>query len=177
MSPLCNFLHTFSINYARFSQKKNTFGLCAAKVAGINIRLTLKKERNPIMAIIYDKVEKKSPISKEPKWYVSVKTIKQVDDKEVARLIADETTLNPQEALMAIAQLEKVMLNLLKGGYSVKLGDWASFSASVSSHGVDKPEDVNASLVKEVKANCRFSPSFKESLNRAEFVPATKFKP
>ena len=27
------------------------------------------------MAIIYDKVEKKSPISKEPKWYVSVNLV------------------------------------------------------------------------------------------------------
>lgn len=75
------------------------------------------------MAIIYDKVAKKSPQDKSVKWYASVKTIKQVDDKEVARLIADETTLNPNEALMAIAQLEKVLLNLLKSGYSVKMGD------------------------------------------------------
>lgn len=57
------------------------------------------------MAIIYDKVAKKSPQDKSVKWYASVKTIKQVDDKEVARLIADETTLNPKEAEMAIAQL------------------------------------------------------------------------
>lgn len=56
------------------------------------------------MAIIYDKVAKKNPINKSVKWYASVKTIKQVDDKEVARLIADETTLNPKEAEMAIAQ-------------------------------------------------------------------------
>lgn len=128
------------------------------------------------MAIIYDKVAKKNPITKTVQWYASVKTIKQVDDLEVARLIADETTLNPQEALMAIAQFEKVLLNLLKGGYSVKMGTWASFSASVTSRGVDTAAEVNAGLVKEVRANCRFSPSFKESLNRAEFVPAEKFK-
>lgn len=36
---------------------------------------------------------------------------------------------------MTIAQLEKVMLNLLKSGYSVKLGDRESFSATVSSNG------------------------------------------
>ncbi len=128
------------------------------------------------MAIIYDKVKKKNPMSGEVKWYVSAKTIKQVDDKEVARLIADETTLNPKEAEMAIAQLEKVMLNLLKNGYSVKMGDWASFSVTLSSHGVASAAEVDAKLVKGVNANCRFSPSFKESLNKAEFVPAAKFK-
>ena len=50
----------------------------------------------------------------------------------------DETTLTPKEAEMAIVQLEKVMLNLLNGGYSVKLGDWASFSATVSSSGAER---------------------------------------
>lgn len=128
------------------------------------------------MAIIYDKVAKKSPQDKSVKWYASVNTIKQVDDKEVARLIADETTLNPNEALMAIAQLEKVLLNLLKSGYSVKMGDWASFSVSVNSRGVGTPDAVSANLIEKVNVNCRLSPSFKESLNKAEFVPAEKFK-
>lgn len=34
------------------------------------------------MAIIYDKVAKKNPQDKRVKWYVSVRTTKQVDDKE-----------------------------------------------------------------------------------------------
>lgn len=105
-----------------------------------------------------------------------MKTIKQVDDKEVARLIADETTLNPHEALMAIAQLEKVMLQLLKGGYSVKLGDWASFFLTASSEGVERPEDVTANLIKQVNVRCRFGKEFKDNLSKTEFVPASKFK-
>lgn len=69
-----------------------------------------------------------------------------------------------------------MLLNLLKGGYSVKMGDWASFSVSVNSQGVEKFEDVTANLIEKVNVNCRFSPSFKESINKAEFVPADKFK-
>jgi len=134
------------------------------------------ENKGKTIAIIYDKVAKKSPQDKSVKWYASVKTIKQVDDKEVARLIADETTLNPKEAEMAIAQLEKVKLNLLKGGYSVKMGDWASFSVSVNSRGVEKQEEVSANLIEKVNVNCRFSPSFKERLGKAEFVPSSKFQ-
>lgn len=44
------------------------------------------------MIVIYDKVAKKSPQEKSVKWYALVTTIKQVDDKEVVRLIADETS-------------------------------------------------------------------------------------
>ena len=128
------------------------------------------------MAVIYDKVAKKSPQDKSVKWYASVKTIKQVDDKEVAKLIADETTLNPKEAEMAIAQLQKVVLQLLKGGYSVKLGDWASFYLTVSSDGVSSPELVTANLIKQVNVRCRFGKEFKDSLSKTEFVPASKFQ-
>lgn len=128
------------------------------------------------MAVIYDKVAKKNPQTKEVKWYASVKTIKQVDDKEVAKLIADETTLNPHEALMAIAQLEKVVLSLLKGGYSVKLGDWASFFLTASSLGAESADQVTANLIKQVNVRCRFGKEFKDSLSKTEFVPASKFK-
>ena len=44
-----------------------------------------------------------------------------VDESEVAMLIAEETTLNPMEAAMAIRQLRKVMQRLLLDGKSVKL--------------------------------------------------------
>lgn len=128
------------------------------------------------MAIIYDKAAKRDTINKKVKWYASARTIKLVDEKEVARLIADETTLNPMEALMVLAQLEKVVLALLMNGYSVRIGDWASFYATLASRGVDSPEEVAAGLVKSVRANCRFSPSFRRKLNKAEFVSAEKFK-
>lgn len=41
---------------------------------------------------------------------------------------------------------------------------------------VERPEDVNASLIKKLNVNCRFSTSFKENINKAEFVPAAKFQ-
>lgn len=128
------------------------------------------------MAVIYDKVAKKSPQTKEVKYYASVKTIKLVDEKEVAKLVADETTLNPKEAEMAIAQLQKVVINLLKGGYSVKLGDWASFFLTVTSNGAATPAGVTPALIKQVNVRCRFGKEFKESISKTEFVPAQKFQ-
>lgn len=128
------------------------------------------------MAIIYDKVARKNPQTKEAVWGATVKTIKQVGEKEVAKLIADETTLNPKEAEMAIAQLQKVLLNLLKGGYSVKMGDWASFSVSLMCKTVKTPEEVKPSIIQKVNVNCRLSNSFKQEIAKAEFVPASKFQ-
>jgi nucleoid DNA-binding protein len=42
--------------------------------------------------------------------------------KEVAKEIADETTLNPKEAEIALDQLQKVLIRNLLAGNSVQLG-------------------------------------------------------
>ena len=62
--------------------------------------------------------------------------------------LADETTLNPSEAMMAIRQLRKILLRRLLGGESVKLGNWGSFSVTLSSLGVPTKEEVNAKNIK-----------------------------
>ena len=67
--------------------------------------------------------------------------------------LADETTLNPSEAMMAIRQLRKILLRRLLGGESVKLGNWGSFSVTLSSLGVPTKEEVNAKNIKSVNLN------------------------
>jgi hypothetical protein len=57
------------------------------------------------MSIIFNKVERANPQDRTApkKWYPTLKTISQVGEKEVAKEIADETTLNPKEAEMGIS--------------------------------------------------------------------------
>ena len=89
------------------------------------------------MAILLKKVARKNPQEPEasPLYYPVQNTIKQVDETTVAELIADETTLNPAEALMAIRQLRKVMVRELLNSNSVKLGNWGSFSITLNCKG------------------------------------------
>jgi hypothetical protein len=51
----------------------------------------------------------------------------------------------------------------------VKLGDWVTFFLTVSSNGCDTAKDVTKDLIKDVKVNCRFSPSFKGEINDIDF--------
>ena len=90
------------------------------------------------MPIVLSKMQRINPNKKdEPKkWYAVQHALKQLDENQVANRIADETTLNPAEALMAIRQLRKVVQQALLDGMSVKLGDWGSFYAAVSSNGI-----------------------------------------
>jgi len=92
------------------------------------------------MSIFLKAVQRINPSEPdEPKkWYPVQYTTKMVDESEVAMLIADETTLNPMEAAMAIRQLRKVVQRLLLDGKSVKLGDWGTFNITLNTEGAEQ---------------------------------------
>ena len=124
------------------------------------------------MAIFFNKTQRSTnPSDKNAamKWYPRVKSISLASEKEVAQLISDETTLNPKEAEMALAQLQKAVTILLKAGRNVRLGDWASFSVTVQAEGADTEEECTAQRIKKVVPHCRFSKEFQQSLQSATF--------
>lgn len=123
------------------------------------------------MAILLKTVMRKNPLDKDaaPKFYPVQKTVHMVDETTVAEEIADETTLNPAEALMAIRQLRKILLRELMNSNSVKLGNWGSFGITLSTQGADTPEQVKATHVKQVKVNFTPGTEMKEALQKARF--------
>ncbi|WP_298073736.1 HU family DNA-binding protein [uncultured Bacteroides sp.] len=123
----------------------------------------------PILIKAIPKVNPHKP-SEPQKWYVTQVTTSQVDETQVATELADETTLNPAEAIMAIRQLRKILLRRLLSGESVKLGNWGSFSVAISSMGVDTKEQVSASNIKSVNLTFRPDEAFKADLQKAQFA-------
>lgn len=124
------------------------------------------------MSIFLKPVQRVNPLDKEAakKWYPVQYTTKMVDENEVAMMIADETTLNPMEAAMAIRQLRKVVQRLLLDGKSVKLGDWGTFNITLNTEGVATKKELSARNVKTVNVNFQPSPEFKASMQKADFV-------
>ena len=124
------------------------------------------------MPIILKKMQRYNPQKKdEPKkWYAVQQTLKQLDESEVANRIADETTLNPAEALMAIRQLRKVVQQALTEGQSVKLGNWGSFYAAVSSTGYPTQKELTAQAIRNVKINFKPGDELKAAMQKASFV-------
>jgi predicted histone-like DNA-binding protein len=125
------------------------------------------------MAIFFNKVERAIPgaVPAVKKWYASLKRISFIREKEVAKLIADETTLNPKEAEMSLAQLEKVLIRELLAGNTVQLGGWGSFNLTCKSSAHDVREQVTGRSI--LKLNVRFTAgnSLKDALKNAQFVP------
>ena len=124
------------------------------------------------MSIFLKAVQRINPSEPdEPKkWYPVQYTTKRVDESEVAMLIADETTLNPMEAAMAIRQLRKVVQRLLLDGKSVKLGDWGTFNITLNTEGAERKEDLTARNVKRVNSNFQPADEMKAAMQKADFV-------
>jgi predicted histone-like DNA-binding protein len=126
------------------------------------------------MAIFYNKVERSNPndASAPKKWYPVLKSTGMIKEREVAKLLAEETTLNPKEAEMAVSQLLKVVTTLLLNGNTVQLGSLGSFRVTATTEGAATAEEVTAANIK--KLNLRFSESeeLKDMLKKATFKDA-----
>jgi predicted histone-like DNA-binding protein len=125
------------------------------------------------MPILFNKVQRVNPADKlaDRKWYPVLKSTGLIKEKEVAKRLADETTLNPKEAEFAVAQLLKIVINILLEGGTVQLGELGSLRLTAHCEGVNTKEEVTANLIKSL--NVRFSPSdaLKDALKKAHFLP------
>ena len=124
------------------------------------------------MAIFIRAIKSVNPRDKDAtkKWYAVQNSTGLVGETKVAELIADETTLNPSEALMSIRQLRKIIERLMADGHSVKLGDWGTFSPSVNSKGKDKKEDLKATDINAVNINFQPGEELKAAMQKVEFI-------
>ena len=127
------------------------------------------------MPLFYNKVQRANPMDPDApkKWYPVLKSVGKMEFGEVARLIADETTLNPKEAEMALAQMEKGLINALLNGQTVSIGSWGSFQLTISADGADTEKEAGPSKIRKV--NVRFQPgkTLKEAIAKASFRQAT----
>ena len=125
------------------------------------------------MSLFFKKIERRNLKDPDgPKlWYPVLRRISVLKEKEVATLIADETTLNAKEAEMALYQLEKVLLRAMLDGKTVQLGELGTFRLTISAEGAASVDEVSTDLIKKV--NLRFLPSLtvREALQKATFVP------
>ena len=96
------------------------------KLLLITARKGTKQDR--FMPIFYNKAARENPSAPKEadKWYPVLRSTGMLKEREVAKLIAGETTLNPKEAEMALSQLQKVIIRTLINGQSMQLGDWGS---------------------------------------------------
>jgi predicted histone-like DNA-binding protein len=124
------------------------------------------------MPVFFNKVERGNPtdLSAPKQWYPVLKSTGLVKEKDVARLLSEETTLNPKEAEMSVSQLFKVVVRLLLDGHTVQLGSLGTFRLTARSHGVPTEAEVNAQLIQKLMVRFSESNDLKEAVAKATFM-------
>jgi predicted histone-like DNA-binding protein len=102
-------------------------------------------------------------------WHPILKSVGLVKEKQVAKLLADETTLNPKEAEMTLYQLLKVIVNLLLEGHTVQLGTLGSFRLTARTEGSEKVEEANAGKIKHLLLRFTASEELRDQIKHATF--------
>ena len=127
------------------------------------------------MPIFFNRMERGNPMNPTaPKrWYPVIRSTGMVKEHELARLLSDETTLNPKEAEMAISQLFKVLNSLLLNGNTVQLGTLGSFRLTASTEGSDTKEEAGAAKIKKLNVRFNVSEDMKNALKKAKFMDAS----
>ena len=133
---------------------------CPTKVHFVDVNNYAPKLNNLLLMGFY----KKTKMNVNGKWYAkSVLVMSPVSTEQVAKRIAAESTVSPADVRAVLTALGGVIGDYMSQGRSVKLDGVGSFyfTAVTSKNGVDKPEDVNATLIRGV---------------RVRFIPETRYR-
>lgn len=116
----------------------------------------------------YKLVKRVNPASesKEKLWYATPASKGIMSEDQVATTVTRNTTTARSEFKNAFELASEVLPELLLSGISVKLG---TLRFSFGSKGVARPEDFNASLIKNAKFIFTPSTTLKEAITRATF--------
>lgn len=95
--------------------------------------------------------------NKEVKYYPQIAPTQPMALNEVIAQIERECTVSGPDVLAVLNALQHVIIQGLRNGHAIRLGDLGSFRPTLHSEGESDPKLVTAHLIKRVR--CRFTPS------------------
>ncbi len=102
---------------------------------------------------------KKNPQTKTLSYYAQIAPVTPLKLDDIVRRIEKTCTVSSADIKAVLDALQHEVIESLRAGNSVRLGDLGSFRATLSSSGVEAPEKVSAALIKSVRV--RFTPGAK----------------
>ena len=98
-----------------------------------------------------------NPRDKEaaPKYYGQVQASGDISIREMAERIQSNCTVTKADVYAVLVALEDVIIDALKSGEIVRLGDLGSFQIGISSKGAETEKDYSDSLIKKARINFR----------------------
>ena len=90
-----------------------------------------------------------------PKYYAHVQASGDINIREMAERIQQTCTVHKSDVFAVLVALEDVIIDALKSGEIVRLGDLGSFQIGISSKGALTEEDHDVSMIKKARINFR----------------------
>ena len=90
-----------------------------------------------------------------PKYYGRVQANGDVNIREMSELIQQSCPVHKADVQAVLLGLEDGIIDALKNGEIVRLGDLGTFQIGISSKGAATEEDYDASLIKKARINFR----------------------
>jgi nucleoid DNA-binding protein len=97
-----------------------------------------------------------------------------IDVEQLLDAVCEDTTLNRDEARMAINRAFKKAEDFLLLGFRVRLGEMGYLYLTTKSTGVDQPEDATAAMIKDIVPRFVFGRKFRESIKRVKVERVAK---
>ncbi|MDR2897705.1 MAG: HU family DNA-binding protein [Spirochaetaceae bacterium] len=122
------------------------------------------------MSIKLRKIQRKNPVNPDVvKWYFTQEKSGTVGMKDIANEIAKRSSMSVGDVQAVLTTLVDSMPLYLKLGQTIKLEGFGSFRISVTSEGMETPEELGTHHVKGTKLLFQPSTNLKRDLTDISF--------
>ncbi|MEG1562593.1 MAG: HU family DNA-binding protein [Bacteroides sp.] len=124
----------------------------------------------PINYVVTKKVDKSQGTIKEL-YYATTRAIQKrpIDSSRIAQQLAERSSLQDGDAMSVLVQLSDIIAQHLQEGRTVKIDGLGNFYPTISSEGVEKPEECTAEKVRVARICFKAAPTFLKRVKRAGF--------
>ena len=107
--------------------------------------------------VTYSVVPRINPREKNdpPKYYAQAQASGDVNIREMSERIQESCTVTKADVYAVLVSMEDVIIDALKSGEIVRLGDLGTFQIGVSGKGTLTAEEYDSSLIQKARINFR----------------------
>lgn len=107
--------------------------------------------------VTFSVVPRYNPADKEaaPKYYARAQANGDVNVREMSERIQQSCTVTKADVQAVLVALEDVIIDALKGGEIVRLGDLGTFQIGLSGKGAESEDEYDTSLITKARINFR----------------------